>query len=56
MFIALGLICIAIGVRFTATHPEVIFNFGPVGLTSYHLMFLAGVACLVRGVWKWVND
>jgi hypothetical protein len=56
MFFALGLICIAVGVRFTATHPETIYNIGPVDVTYYHLLFLAGLLCIVRAVWKWVND
>jgi hypothetical protein len=56
MFIALGLICIGLGVRFTATRPDVMFNLGPVNVTAYHLMFVAGVLCIVRGIWTWVTD
>jgi prolipoprotein diacylglyceryltransferase len=56
MFIALGLICIALGIRFTSSRPDAIFNLGPVDVTAYHLMFVAGLLCLVRGVWTWVHD
>ena len=56
MFIALGLVCIALGVRFIGTRPDAIFQLGPVDVTAYHLMFAAGLLCIVRGIWTWVTD
>jgi prolipoprotein diacylglyceryltransferase len=54
--IFLGLASVALGIRFTTTHPETVFNFGPVDVTYYHLLFLAGLLFIIWGVWKWVTD
>lgn len=54
--IILALACIGLGVRFTTTHPEVIYVLGPLHLTWYHVLFAAGGLLFLRGVWKWVTD
>ena len=56
MYLFLGLIFIAVGIRFTSTHPEDIYVIGAVHVTYYHLLFVAGGLSIVRGIWKWVND
>lgn len=56
MFIILGLICLGVGVRFTSTHPEIVWSLGPADVTYSHLLFAAGALCIIRGIWKWVND
>jgi hypothetical protein len=56
VYFFLGLILIAVGIRFITTHPEDIFVVGAVHVTYYHALFVAGALSIGKGIWKWVND